>query len=86
MGSGGGFSDLEYALARALSLVDSSTPVVTTVDTSQVVVEGIPMTRHDLALNYIGTAGGVIACRPSYLRPEGIDWDELGKKLEEVPI
>ncbi len=86
LGKGGGFSDLEYALVRTLALVDSHTPVVTTVHQMQILDDPIPMTRHDIALDYIGTPEEVIACSRAYPRPEGFYWDEVGQKLQEVPI
>lgn len=86
LGKGGGFSDLEYALTRALGLVDPETPVVTTVHALQVVDEDIPMTPHDVVLDYIATPEELICCQRAYPKPEGIFWGELGGKLEEVPI
>ena len=86
LGKGGGFSDLEYALVRTLGLLDSSTPVTTTVHSWQVLEEPVPMTRHDIVVDYVATPEELIVCEPVYPRPEGIYWDEVGEKLEEVPI
>ena len=48
LGKGGGFSDLEFALAAAAGLVDERTVVVTTVHDVQVQPEGIdPDGAHD---------------------------------------
>jgi hypothetical protein len=44
------------------------------------------MTGHDLILDYIGTPQGLIRCDAVYERPQGIAWEELGEKLDEVPI
>ena len=86
LGKGGGFSDLEYALARDLGLVDSRIPVLTTVHPIQVVDEPIPMAGHDIVLDYIATPDRIIECRPAYSKPDGIYWDEVGTKVDEVPI
>ena len=86
LGKGGGYSDLEYALAMTLGLLDPSTPIVTTVHPCQVVDEPVPMTRHDIVIDYAATPEGLIVCEPVYDRPRGIYWDEVGEKLQEVPI
>lgn len=86
LGKGGGFSDLEYALVRTLGLIGPETPVVTTVHPLQIVEDAIPMTGHDLVLDYIGTPQELIRCDPTYEKPQGIAWDEVGEKLHEVPV
>jgi 5-formyltetrahydrofolate cyclo-ligase len=77
LGKGGGYSDLEWALARQLGLVDNDTPVVTTVHELQVIDDAIPMTAHDVPLDAIVTPERVI--RPGRRRPKptGIHWREL---------
>ena len=86
LGKGGGYSDLEYALVRTLGLLDLSTPVTTTVHAFQVLDEPVPMTRHDVVVDYVATPEELIVCEPVYPRPEGIYWDDLGEKLQEVPV
>ena len=86
LGKGGGYSDLEYALALSLGLISHETPVATTVHPIQVVDGPIPMTRHDLALDYVVTPQEAIRCTPSYSRPLGIYSEELGDKRDEIPI
>ena len=86
LGKGGGYSDLEYALARTLGLAGLDTSIVTTVHPLQVVDDPILMTRHDIVLDYIGTPDEVIQCRGDHSRPQRIYWDEVGVKMEEVPI
>ncbi len=86
LGKGGGFSDLEYAVARALGLVGPHTPIVTTVHRLQVVEEAVPMTRHDIVLDFFATPQELVQCQPAYPKPQGIYWEELGEKLEQVPI
>lgn len=61
LGKGGGFSDLEYAVALEAGLIGPDTPVVTTVHPLQVLEEErIPMTGHDVRLDWIVTPEEVI--------------------------
>jgi 5-formyltetrahydrofolate cyclo-ligase len=87
LGKGGGYSDLEYALCRQAGLVDQDTPIVTTVHSMQVVPDdAIEMTAHDISLSWFVTPEGVIQTASRYPRPQGILWDELGDKLDEIPV
>jgi 5-formyltetrahydrofolate cyclo-ligase len=86
VGKGGGYSDLEFALARSLGLVDDDTPVVTTVHELQVVAEAIPMTAHDVPLDVVVTPERVIRARRRSRRPTAILWPELSTaQLAEMP-
>ena len=86
LGKGGGYSDLEFALARSLGLVDDDTPVVTTVHELQVLGEAIPMTAHDVPLDVVVTPERVIRVRRRFRRPAAIIWKELSAaQLEEMP-
>ena len=86
VGKGGGFSDLEYAILRELGVVDDDTPVVTTVHEVQI-VNFVPMTAHDVPIDYIFTPSRTIKTRGAYTKPKGIIWEELDhRKLEEIPI
>jgi 5-formyltetrahydrofolate cyclo-ligase len=87
LGKGGGYSDLEFALARQAGLIGEATTVVTTVHALQVIERPIPMTRHDVALDYIATPQEVIITKQRYGQPTGIYWDELPpEKLDAIPI
>ena len=87
MGKGGGYSDLEYALCREAGLLDEEVPIVTTVHPLQIVTEGeIKMTSHDISLNWIATPEGIMIANGRYPRPPGVLWDELGEKLDEIPV
>lgn len=87
LGKGGGFSDLEFAVAREAGLIDQDTAVVTTVHELQVVEPGrIPMTSHDVPLDLVATPDRIIRCG-SHPRPEGIRWEELTReKIESIPL
>ncbi len=87
LGKGGGFSDLEFALARAAGLIGDDTVVATTVHESQIVDLGrIVMTAHDIGLDLIVTPTEVIRCRRRSRQPV-VDWDELTPaKIESIPL
>jgi 5-formyltetrahydrofolate cyclo-ligase len=85
IGKGGGFSDLELALAVEAGLVDDDTVIVTTVHPLQVVDGDLPETAHDFRVDLIVTPDEVIECRRTG-RPPGILWDHLDdEKIAEVP-
>ena len=86
LGKGGGYSDLEFALARAVGVVGEKTPVVTTVHELQVVEDAIPMTAHDVPLDLVVTPERVIRTRRGRKKPGAIFWRELsGEQLSEMP-
>jgi 5-formyltetrahydrofolate cyclo-ligase len=88
LGKGGGFADLEFALAAAAGLIGDDTLVVTTVHPLQVVDPGrIPVTAHDVRLDLIVTPDEVVACERSGSRPERIIWEELTEeKIAAIPL
>lgn len=87
VGKGGGYSDLEFALARQAGLIGEATPVVTTVHDLQVFEGPIPMTRHDVTLDYVVTPQEVVVTGQRYRQPAGIYWDELPpEKLTAIPV
>lgn len=88
LGKGGGFSDLEFAIAQAAGLIGPETMVVSTVHGLQIVEPGeIPMTGHDVPLDVIVTPERTIECDGAYDRPSGISWDELtDEKIASIPI
>ena len=80
LGKGGGFADLEFALAAAAGLIGPHTVTVTTVHELQVRPAGvIPVTDHDVPVDFIVTPERVIDCRPARAkRPAaGIRWEDL---------
>lgn len=88
LGKGGGFADLEFALANAAGLIGPETTVVTTVHPLQVVDDGrIPMTDHDVPLDVIVTPDEVITCTGSAPRPTGVLWEHLASdKIDQIPL
>jgi 5-formyltetrahydrofolate cyclo-ligase len=87
VGKGGGYSDLEFALASELGAVDAQTTVVTTVHDLQVVDEAIPMTSHDVPVDLVVTPTRVIPCRRVFTRPRHIEWGALTpEQLAAMPV
>jgi 5-formyltetrahydrofolate cyclo-ligase len=87
LGKAGGYSDLEYALCREAGITGEGTPIVTTVHFLQVVPDGeIEMKPHDISLNWFATPDEVVETECHYPRPYGILWEELGDKLNEIPV
>jgi 5-formyltetrahydrofolate cyclo-ligase len=77
VGKGGGYSDLEFALASQHGAVDARTTVVTTVHDLQVVRDAIPMTDHDVPVDLIVTPTRVLRAGRTFARPRRIDWRAL---------
>jgi 5-formyltetrahydrofolate cyclo-ligase len=90
LGKGGGFADLEFALAAEAGLIGPQTICVTTVHELQVRAAGvIPLTSHDVPVDFIITPERVIDCRHRRgQRPHaGIEWDELTEdKIAAIPL
>ena len=90
LGKGGGFADLEFALAAAAGLIGPHTLTVTTVHEVQLRSAGvIPLTGHDVTLDFIVTPDRVIDCRTSRnpRPPAAIDWADLtDEKIAAIPL
>jgi 5-formyltetrahydrofolate cyclo-ligase len=90
LGKGGGFADLEFALASAAGLIGPGTVSVTTVHELQVRPAGeIPVTSHDVLVDFIVTPERVIDCRRRHgQRPTaGIRWEDLTEeKIAAIPL
>jgi 5-formyltetrahydrofolate cyclo-ligase len=90
LGKGGGFADLEFALAAAAGLIGPQTVSVTTVHELQVCAAGtVPLTGHDVPVDLIITPERVIDCRPRHRpRPAAcICWENLTEeKIAAIPL
>jgi 5-formyltetrahydrofolate cyclo-ligase len=88
LGKGGGFSDLEFALAAAAGLVDVHTVVATTVHEVQVQAAGvIPTTAHDVAVDLVVTPDRVIRTKRGRRRVPKLDWRDLSdEKIAAIPL
>ena len=77
-GKGAGFADLEQGIFRELGLVGHSTPIATTVHSSQVVDESeVVMESHDSALAFIATERELIESQTPFRQPAGVAWDKV---------
>jgi 5-formyltetrahydrofolate cyclo-ligase len=76
VGKGGGYSDLEYALAAEVGAVDDRTTIATTVHPLQVLDEDLPETAHDFRVDLAVTPDHVRRW-PRAARPAGVRWDHL---------
>ena len=89
LGKGGGFADLEFALASAAGLIGPHTACVTTVHELQVCAAGIiPLTSHDVPVDFIVTPERVIDCHRDGSRPPAcICWADLTEeKIAAIPL
>jgi 5-formyltetrahydrofolate cyclo-ligase len=90
LGKGGGFADLEFALASAAGLIGPDTVVVTTVHELQVRPAGsVPTAAHDAPVDIVITPDRIIDCRSRRgPRPaDGIRWSELTEeKIGAIPL
>jgi 5-formyltetrahydrofolate cyclo-ligase len=90
LGKGGGFADLEFALATAAGLIGPDTVCATTVHELQVRPAGvISLTGHDVPVDLIVTPERVIDCRDRRgARPTaGICWADLTEeKIAAIPL
>jgi 5-formyltetrahydrofolate cyclo-ligase len=89
LGKGGGFSDLELAVAVEAGLVDEHTVVVTTVHDLQVLRTGaIPTTDHDIHVDLVVTPEATLACaRPAGWHLPTLVWDQLTpEKVAAIPL
>jgi len=86
VGKGGGYSDLELAIGVEAGVIDSSTVIVTTVHSLQVLEDDLPETRHDFRVDLVVTADDVIRCRRKR-RPPGVIWGHLDEeKISAIPV
>jgi len=90
LGKGGGFADLEFALAAAAGLIGPHTVSVTTVHELQVrAARTVPLTGHDVPVDLIVTPERIIDCRPRHgpRAAAAIRWEDLTEeKIAAIPL
>jgi len=89
LGKGGGFSDLELAVAAEAGLVDARTLVVTTVHDRQVLAAGVvPTTGHDIHVDLVVTPERLLRCaRPRGWTLPALRWADLTpEKIAAIPL
>ena len=87
-GKGAGFADLETAIFRELGIVTATTPIATTVHSSQLVDNvRVPMQAHDSPLDFVATEAELIRTGNRAARPMGVDWDRVQPdQYENIPF
>jgi 5-formyltetrahydrofolate cyclo-ligase len=74
-GKGAGFADLETGIFRELGKIGPSTPMATTIHSSQLVDHArVVMQAHDSPLDYIATESELIITGNRDPRPQGVAW------------
>lgn len=92
IGKGGGYSDLEFALACELGLIDDRTVIATTVHPLQVLDAALPETGpvggHDFRVDLVVTPDEVVAVPGAAAhRPTGIVAEDLTpEKIAAIPV
>jgi 5-formyltetrahydrofolate cyclo-ligase len=88
LGKGGGYSDLEFAIAVEAGLIGAWTTMATTVHESQLLEDGaIPVTAHDFGVDLIVLADRVVRTRTGLRRPTGVLDDHLDDtKRASIPV
>jgi 5-formyltetrahydrofolate cyclo-ligase len=89
LGKGGGFSDLEFAIASEAGLIGEATLVATTVHELQVLPAGlIPRSDHDVLVDLIVTPDRILRVDRRGPRPAGrVRWEELTEeKVAAIPL
>lgn len=88
LGKGGGYADLEFAIAVEAGIVDEATILATTVHPSQILTDGtIPLTDHDFPLDVVVTPDEVIDTATSLARPAGVLPDHLDEaRRRSIPV
>lgn len=88
LGKGGGYSDLELAIATEAGLVDDDTVIASTVHACQIFEDGtIPVTDHDFPVDLVVTPDEVIATDTRIARPAGVLEDHLDdEKRQTIPV
>lgn len=87
IGKGGGYGDLELALAHKFHVLSPDTPIVTTVHDLQVTTERFRLTPHDALLDYIATPTKMIRCEEHSQKNLKIFWEALSsEQIKKMPI
>jgi len=86
VGKGGGYGDLELAIAYSSGAVTDRTPVATTVHDCQVLDVEIPMEPNDGPVDLIATPAQLLRTRGRFSKPQGIQWELLtDEQLNAIP-
>ncbi|MFG6495853.1 5-formyltetrahydrofolate cyclo-ligase [Fictibacillus sp. UD] len=85
LGKGEGYADREYAIIRELG--NKEVPVITSIQSAQLVEDEIPVDVFDLTVDWIATEKGLIETCSPYPKPTGIVWDEVSEEdMNIMPV
>lgn len=87
-GKGAGFADLETAIFRELGIIGDTTPIATTVHSSQIVdATRVVLESHDSPLDYVATELELITTGNTARRPGGVEWHRVrSDQFENIPF
>jgi len=87
IGKGGGYSDLEFAIALEAGIIGRKTPIITTVHPLQIVDYKIDLNPYDIPVDFIITPDEIVRTRTRLSRPKGIYWQLLDEeKIGAIPL
>ncbi|MEM2930901.1 MAG: 5-formyltetrahydrofolate cyclo-ligase [Thermoproteota archaeon] len=87
IGKGGGYSEIEWAVAREFGKVEENTPIVTTVHDVQLVKEAFETAPYDLPLDCVVTPTVTLRVRRTREKPRGVYWSLIQpEKIREIPL
>jgi 5-formyltetrahydrofolate cyclo-ligase len=85
LGKGEGYADREYAILRVIG--NNQVPVITTINSKQLVGDDIPRDSYDLTVDWIITEKGITETHTPYPKPHGIEWEHVTEdEMEKMPI
>ena len=87
-GKGAGFADLETGIFRELGTIGPTTPMATTIHSSQLVPDSkVFMMAHDSPLDFVATEQELIVTGNTAPRPKGVAWDFVqDDQFETIPF
>jgi 5-formyltetrahydrofolate cyclo-ligase len=87
-GKGAGFADLETGIFRELGIITATTPMATTIHSTQLVDNArVYMMPHDSPLDFVATEQELITTGNDTTRPNGVDWAAVRPdQFETIPF
>ncbi|MEM1554228.1 MAG: 5-formyltetrahydrofolate cyclo-ligase [Thermoproteota archaeon] len=87
IGKGGGYSELEWAIAREFKKVDEETPIITTIHDVQFIKDVFEIAPYDLPMDYVITPSKALRIQKTREKPKGVYWELISlEKVSEIPI
>ncbi|MBO3754626.1 MAG: 5-formyltetrahydrofolate cyclo-ligase [Candidatus Brockarchaeota archaeon] len=87
IGKGGGYSEIEWAVAREFGKVEENTLIATTIHDVQLVKELFEIDPYDLQVDCVATPTLTLRVKRNREKPRGIYWSLIQpEKIREIPI